>query len=324
MKQGPNPEALDRAVEWRIRLRNNDGGDWEAFTDWLEEDPGHAAGYDAVALADDEFDGSLFPSLGTAHANDDAPVEIALVPNRLYSGWVAGGAAVAAVVVAAIGLSWQTTGSNRYQLATAPGERRMATMADGTSIVLNGGTRLVLDRRNSRFVELAAGEATFTVRPNPAQPFEVAVGDDRFRDIGTTFNLIHDPGRTAVEVIEGAVLYNPDGEAISLKAGQTLAALDKQDQVILGQKDPSLMAGWRQGQLSYTATPLANVAVDLSRTMGVPVEVAPDLATQPFTGSIRIAGGDAATIGRLSSALAVTAHRNGKGWRLEPRGRAAR
>ena len=68
------------------------------------------------------------------------------------------------------------------------------------------------------------GEATFTVRHDAAHPFVVVAGDHRVQDVGTTFNLVRDRGRFSVEVIEGAVLYDPDGAAVPLAAGQTLRA----------------------------------------------------------------------------------------------------
>ena len=44
--------AEARAIDWMIRQRDPDFADWDAFADWLAEDAGHAAAYDAVASLD--------------------------------------------------------------------------------------------------------------------------------------------------------------------------------------------------------------------------------------------------------------------------------
>ena len=119
-------------------------------------------------------------------------------------------AAAAAIFVAIlVALPWLTAGPSRHEVATAAGERRIVELGDGSSAVLNGSTRLILDRDDSRYAELAAGEATFTVRHDDARPFQVAAGDHRVLDAGTIFNLVHDRDRFSVEVVEGAVVYDP-------------------------------------------------------------------------------------------------------------------
>src|SRR6185436_8428609 len=105
-----------------------------------------------------------------------------------------------------------------YEVATAAGEQRSVPLGDGSVVALNGGTRLILDRRNPRFAELAAGEATFTIRHDSAAPFVVAAGEHRIHDLGTAFNMVHEGDRLVVEVIEGAVRYDPHAAAISLTA----------------------------------------------------------------------------------------------------------
>ena len=48
-------EAKDQAVHWALRQRagDMDEAEWDAFTDWLEDDPAHAALMDEVQAADD-------------------------------------------------------------------------------------------------------------------------------------------------------------------------------------------------------------------------------------------------------------------------------
>ena len=209
-----------------------------------------------------------------------------------------------------------TAAPDRYEIATAAGAHRMVAIGEGSSAMLNGGTRLVLDRNDPRFAELVAGEAMFTLRHDAARPFVVVAGAHRLLDAGTVFNLARDGPELSLEVIEGAVLYEPGGVGARLAAGRTLR-VGADGHASIGRKAPDAMAGWRRGRLSYEGAPLADVARDLSRNLGVEVTVDAPLATRPFTGSIRIDRDAAASVRSLAATLGLRARRAGAGWRIE-------
>jgi transmembrane sensor len=183
---------------------------------------------------------------------------------------------------------------------------------------------LILDQANPRFAELEAGEATFTIRHDSAAPFVVVAGDHRIHDLGTAFNMVHEGDRLMVEVIEGAVKYDPHAEAISLTAGQTLAIRERGGRPLVGRRDPHIIAGWRHGQLSYRAEPLERVARDLGRSLGAQVSVDPSVERLPFTGSVRVAGGAQTVLTGFAAMLGLGAQRDGNGWRIGPPARALR
>jgi transmembrane sensor len=210
---------------------------------------------------------------------------------------------------------------DRFEIATASGQPRNVDIGDGSSARLNGDTRLILDRNDPRSVELASGEATFTVRHDEARPFTVVVGDHRVQDVGTRFNVIHEPGRLEIGVIEGSVLYDPEGARVALAAGQSLTVSGNADPV-LARRDPANYSGWQSGRLNYTAAPLEAVASDLSRAVGSRVRVAPQIRALPFTGSIRIEGDHGATITNFAATLGLQVRRVGDGWLIEPHVRA--
>ena len=121
-------------------------------------------------------------------------------------------------------------------------------------------------------------------------------------------------------MVEGSVVYDPGGAAVPLAAGQTLRA-DQAGRPVVGREDPQAMTGWQRGQLSYRAAPLAIVAGDLSRSLGVEVAIDPDLMALPFTGSIRV---DRDAVTSLASTLGLQARRTGDSWLIEPHSRAPR
>jgi transmembrane sensor len=314
MEQGAHQDIQAEAIAWHIRLRDGGAEDWNAFVRWLEVDPARSAAYDAVALAD-------------AALTTEAVQRPAANDNREGGRWSAGrrwatalAAAAALFLLGLIAIPWLTAGPGRYEVATTAGQHRTAPLGDGGSAQLNGATRLVLDRNDPRYAELVTGEATFSVRHDDAHPFVVVAGDHRVQDAGTTFNLVRDRGHFSVAVIEGSVVYDPDGAAVPLAAGQTLRA-DQAGRPVVGREDPQAMTGWQRGQLSYRAAPLAIVAGDLSRSLGVEVAIDPGLMALPFTGSIRV---DRNAVTSLASTLGLQARRTGDGWLIERHSRAPR
>lgn len=308
------------AIDWLIRLRDGEVADWDAFTDWLEADPAHARAYDAVALANAEFDAATVAQ-PLAAANDDEDT-----PMRRFGGRArfAGGSLVAAALVALVAVPSLFPGQDRYTIATAAGAHRTLALSDGTRIALNGASRITLDRKDARFARLDDGEALFSVKHDPAKPFAVTVGDDRIQDVGTVFNVVKRSGATSIEVAEGSVLFNPDREAVTLKAGQTLHDAGNGDTVIVGAKLPEMIGSWRDGRLIYQNATLATVADDLSRNVGIAVSVDPEIATRQFTGVIQVERNPETLFARLSSVLGVDVRQTAKGWKISMRGRASR
>jgi transmembrane sensor len=321
MTQRSLSEISGEAIAWHIRLRDGAPTDWDSFVQWLEQDPAHSDAYDTVSSADGLITPELVPHLGQPVAANDDGVPVTRRPGRR---WAMGFAAVAALfLLAFLSLPLLTGGPDRYEIATAGGEHRAVDIGEGSSAMLNGGSRLILDRNDPRYAELAAGEATFLVRHDSGRPFTVIAGDHRVQDVGTRFNLIHDPGRFELAVIEGAVLYDPGGVRMTLAAGQALAVTGHA-RPLLRRDDPARFAGWQTGRLSYTAAPLAAVASDLARALGEEVRLDPEIGSLPFTGSIRIEGDHGATISNFAATLGLQARRAGNGWLIAPHVRAPR
>jgi transmembrane sensor len=318
---------LNEAIGWHIRLRDGGEEDWEAFVRWLLEDPDRSAAYDIVAEADSGLQPDAIPAAPfRPAANDDRladPPARRPWPGRGWAAALAG--AAAAFLLALIALPWLTADSGRYEIATRRGEQRILTIPNnGGSIALNGATRIVLDRSDPRHAELVTGEAAFTIRHDAARPFTLVAGDHQVRDAGTVFNVARDGGILSVEVAQGAIVYDPGDAALALGAGETLAVREADGSAVRGRRDVQAMAGWRHGQLSYKQAPLAAIARDLSRSIGMDVDVDSAIANQPFTGSIRIDRDPSETMGRLAATLDMQARRTGAGWRIEPSQRARR
>lgn len=309
------------AIEWRLRLRQDRTEAWEAFVVWLEGDPARSAAYDEVALAEADADAAL-AAMPPAAANDVDDV-VADVTRWSRRGWIGGMAASAAAILIGIAAIPHLTGGDApYTISTGSGERRLIALG-GNSIMLNGDSRLTLHKGDARYASLDAGEAHFSIRHDAARPFELSVGGVQIRDLGTRFNVISDMSVIRVSVAEGQVLFDPNGDPVQLAAGQSLRQ-DQHRRRVAGVVDSGNVGAWRGGQLAYRDAPLADVASDLSRLLGMKIVAERGLADRQFTGVIRVDRDRAALFRRLGVLLDVDVRNTSHGWILAPLNSAGR
>ncbi|KQR84250.1 FecR family protein [Sphingomonas sp. Leaf343] len=303
----------DDAFGWALRMEGPDA-DWDAFTLWLEHDASRSGRYDraVAALHDVTADVAALqtvpiPASGLIAANDDMPAR------RHTRRWIGG--ALAAVLAGAIGLGVWTQAPYPYAVETAPGEQRTVALADGSSIVLAGGSKVRLDHNAPRVATVERGEMLFRVRHDAAHPFTVGVGDLTLADLGTVFDVKADPQRTRVSVAEGAVMVDPEGAALRLDAGQAVIA--EGDALRRQAVERNDVGAWREGRLAFDDVSLEEVAADLSRQIGQPVRAAPAVARRTFRGTLDVQAlkRRPALLGQL---LDVTVRQQPDGWTLEP------
>nr|WP_277998356.1 FecR domain-containing protein [Sphingomonas liriopis] len=289
--------------------------DWAAFVAWLEADAAHAEAFDAIAVQDRLIAQVPFPAEAPAivAANDDQP-------RRWWP--LAGGAAIAAALAL-----WLVPVATAPRLAaktftTRDGERRDVRLTDGTQIAMNGGTTLRLDPADPRSVRLERGEVTLHVVHDAAHPFTLRAGDQVIRDMGTTFDVTRGDGGLSVAVAEGSVLFQPDGAAVTLAAGQALT-MTRGGRIVRGTIAPEAVGGWRDGLLGFDAAPVAEVAAALRHRYGIDVRLAGDLSKRPFTGMVHVTGAADRDIPHLADLIGATWRRDGEGWVLAERANPA-
>jgi transmembrane sensor len=283
-----------------MATRDPDFDDWDGFTAWLEADAANAAAYDAVQFALDDADAVLADLPEPVAANDNSP------------GWFGGkrawlgGAIAAALVLALTSILWLgPQGGALY--TTAPGETRLIALDDGSTVELAGGTRLAV--LGDRAARLEAGQALFTIRHDDADPFVLTAGADRLVDAGTVFDV-----RLAGEVVdlavaEGAVIVNPEAQALRVDAGER--AVRRDGRYWIGRMDPQAVGEWSRGRITFENATLAEIAAELTRATGKTFS-SPDTAT-------RLSGSIALDVVRadpraLAALLGVRVSASGDGW----------
>jgi len=294
-------ELEDQALAWVVRVRDRDFDDWDMFEQWLAAAPAHADAYHRLALADQDL-GEILPP-------DAAPITPEVRKGRRWA-WPAIAATAAAALVGVVSVRMSVEAPRHYQIATHAGERRALVLPGGTTVLLNGNSALLLDRKDPRFAELKRGEALFAVRHDPAHPFAVQVGDDRLLDVGTRFDVVRTGTEMRVAVAEGAVLFNPASQRLALRQGDMLRVAG--GVAVRSKIAPDQVGGWRDGRFVYAGEPLSRVAEDLSRYAGVRVEVSPELAGQPFRGVISVE--DPSKLEALGPLFRARVQRRGDGW----------
>ncbi|WBO21299.1 FecR family protein [Sphingomonas abietis] len=321
--------AWSEALDWVRRIHDPTFTDWEAHVAWLEADPRHAALFDEASLLIEQGTAHLAPrsspqriaSHGSATNDNDNEEDRPRATRRRWR-WGAGlGGAVAAGIVAAIALP-ALIGSHPqfYRIETAPGTTRAIMLADGSRIALNGDSSVQLDRADSRTATVERGEAFFSIVHDVAHPFALQAGGARFQDIGTAFDVIRSPQGTQVAVREGALMYDPGGAAVRLDRGEAITVGDavSGSKAVIRRIDAEAVGLWQQGRLSYRQAPLAQVADDLSRCLGQPVTIDPELAHRQFTGVIILAADRALMLRRIAAVMNVSIRQDGARVRILP------
>ncbi|CAN5245525.1 FecR family protein [soil metagenome] len=301
-------DPRDAAIAWHIAMPSMGEERWLAFTAWLEADPANGAAYDAVARVDRQL----------AQVSDkwSSDREIASRPTARLArrAWI--GIACAASLAALLVVGVMRTGQQdaRYSVDTPAGTSRTIAMNDGSTVALNGATRITFDRDNPRAARLEQGEALFSVRHDADTPFTVAVGRFRVEDMGTVFNIVRDGRRLSVSVAEGRVLFDPDGARLTLGAGEAVTVDESLNMVT--RNKATKVGGWQHDDLDFADAPLADVAAAIHRLTGAQIVIADPLSRAQFTGNIRVSGTASADARHLANLVGADLQRDGEKWVL--------
>jgi len=302
------------AADWVVRLQSGDLTDEQAlaFDAWLTASDANSRAYDAA--------------LGVMFEVEAAGPRIAFDLRRLPAprpangrrGWiVAGGMAAAATIALAVTpVSLLSEPPQTY--TTAKGEHRTVTLADGTRVDLNAGTRMTVTlARHERRVSMPEGEAVFDVAADHSRPFLIAAGDRTVRVVGTRFDVRRRDGQLSVTVDRGVVEVRPNedaaGRAFRLHPGQRLDHAQGAAEAHVRAVEPSDIYAWRTGRLIYRDQPLGDVVADLNQQYARQISLDdPALAATRFSGVLVLDDQDA-VIRRLALLAPLRALPSGPG-----------
>lgn len=262
-----------QAASWFARLRADDVSDSDRrrWQQWLARDPRHRTAYERIER--------LWSGLGEYAPHPEierrlrAGATLAKPASRRRSRMA--GLAAAAALVVAIFAGWQlrpTPTPPDVHYATAVGELRAVTLADGSRVSLDTDTRLrVRYSDDERRIALDRGRAFFRIAKE-RRPLSVHTGSGSVQAVGTEFEVVRHDEEIEVTLIEGRVrLLSPEDAAKPL---ETLATLDAGQRARFGKRRPipqietvpqAMAPSWLSGRLVFDDTPLAAVIAEFNR-----------------------------------------------------------
>ncbi|MCD2164579.1 FecR family protein [Comamonas koreensis] len=303
-----------QAAQWHTRQEQGlDAGEQAELAQWLQASAEHAEAFarmdtgvarlralpaDAVA----QWRASQAASQPAAAAASPQPAPAQPTPARPRP-WLQAllpgprGLAFCAVLLMALGLGWhqwmQPVYSAHYVVER--GQRQSLQLPDGSTLELDADTDAQVHLyRHRREVQLAHGQAMFSVAPDASKPFEVQAGPARVAVVGTRFALRYrqdgiDAGQVRVEVQEGRVRVaatQTPASALLLTAGQSTQVAADGELAPVGSVPPDSVGLWRKGLLRFDHTPLALALQEMERYGPTGLVVRdPAVAALPIGGS---------------------------------------
>jgi len=288
-------DILRTAQDWMVRIQLGDAsGPGEAagkrmealaaFEIWRNADPAHAAAYDAL--------------LRSVRLTDCADNENYIAQSRLPRApfprrhpWLSG--AIAASLVATIGLSAQRAGylppilggvsatrSPSTDLdalkVTLVGESRRIDLPNGSWVLLDADSELrIRYSAGQRRMRLDRGRARFNVAHEPGRPFIVDAGDSMVIAHGTIFDVAVGARGAHVALLRGEIEVRPASAggpsaarkpeaARYLKPGEGMGLVPN-----ASMPEPQAVSAnsfdWVSGRLAFADTPLVDAVEEMNR-----------------------------------------------------------
>lgn len=209
---------------------------------------------------------------------------------RQHSRWLVSAAVVSTLVIGALAyflvLGEPSEPDSSASVAeTARGERSIVRLADGSRVILNGESAVVVEHgfgSTHRNVRLE-GEAMFDVLADQSLPFTVEAAGKVVEVTGTRFVVSRyrdAPFFVAVE--EGAVKISDYIDELIVEGGW-LAHVHDGGLVPTRILDPDVYFGWTEGRLVFRHTPLEVVISRLERWHDVDIQL-----DDPTIGRLRL------------------------------------
>jgi transmembrane sensor len=294
---GLSDVRLAEAAAWRVHLTEIDADTTAEFEAWLANPANtqawahvsHPWDYLSRQAHEPELVAARQAALGDAKRASRR--YIAPILRRRAVG------AIAAVLIASVtiwgGAQWLQRPDD-YR--TAPGERRIISLVDGSKISLDANSDVTVRyTKNSRELHLLQGQARFDVAHDVERPFSVQAGNQKVIATGTAFNIDMAGPKVLVTLIEGHVVVLDENvrsaaiainrpSSVELKAGQQLTAVDTAPPAV-APVDIQRVTAWANGQVIFDNEALSSVVARVNRYTKTQIVI-----SDPKVGAMRISG----------------------------------
>lgn len=208
----PPEEILEEAANWVARLNADDrsGEDEERFKAWIAANPEHGIAFEVMDRG--------WSAIAGIQRRAKPPVHS--VSRRQLVMAALGGS----VVVGTSFLVLHPATAQTYE--TAVGEQKHLALEDGSKILMNASTKLVISVTDTqRSADLVYGRADFDIAKDSTRPFIVSAGQHQIVSQGSRFDVGHDGDDVQVVLTQGAADFHDATAAPSTK--KSLVAGDR-------------------------------------------------------------------------------------------------
>ncbi|MEM8594887.1 MAG: FecR domain-containing protein [Pseudomonadota bacterium] len=313
------PETLSeeaRRLAVRLSLSDATRADFDDATRWRGQSRDHDAAFkEAEALLAlgraVVAQGAVLPVRhDAASAQSHRPEPTPRLGRRRFLASAGLGSAALAAHAAASSLGfvpgWEALLSDH---ATARGERRDLILASGARVLLDGATTLNITQDSAALsaCRLVAGAVLISADLAKDRQVRISAGGRRVEAQDGTFSVQEIAGGIEVAALDGTCRIE-GGDTVTLQAASALRYTDSQISAPYP-VDPSSIAAWREGDLSFQERALADVAVDLDRhRTGVILFADPALRTRMVSGRFSLADPDRA-LSQIADGLRIRLRR---------------
>jgi transmembrane sensor len=216
-------------------------------------------------------------------------------------------AALAGIGVLGGTLSWTVLRRGREDYSSGIGEVRRIALADGSSVVLNTNSEVIVELTpQRRDIRLVQGEALFEVAHDASRPFVVEAHDTGVRAVGTAFAVRLEGTQVDVTVTEGVVevakLESLSALAVGAMPVATVGGVRRvvaHERAVVAPTGPPVVQpiapdeaqrrlAWRDGMVSFAGESLETAVAEINRHNRRQIVIDdPSLASVPVVGVFR-------------------------------------
>ena len=206
------------------------------------------------------------------------------------------GLAAAAIAAAILYLPSSNPTFGAVEFIAGPHETTTIRLDDGTVVQLGPSSRIEFNGQSPRRREVYfEGVGYFAVARDEARPFVIRTRGGNAEVLGTRFEIRARDEAMRVVVVEGRVAIQAVGQRMEVTANQMGHAGATQPPTVVDIENATDFVGWVNGLLVFQATPLEQVARELSERYGVKIEIeGEELARREVTAWLRQQSFDAA------------------------------
>ena len=179
-----------------------------------------------------------------------------------------------------------------YILTTSKGNKESLHLEDGSTIIVNAGSRLryPIHFRETREIFLEEGEAYFNVAADPGRHFTVHSGALSTTALGTSFNIraYHNEQKITVALLTGKVRVETlNRQPVVLQSSEQVSYDLQSLQLSRSGFTTDEATGWQQGNLIFKDASYDQVRNAIENTFGVTIINQSDKKSWTYTGSFK-------------------------------------